>query len=183
MLCLYRVTPCSTSISEASAFLPVPRQTPRRTLRPWGWGGRGSSSETTAWPLCVLVIQSCLTLCDPMNCSPPISSVHGILQARILEWVAVPSSRGSSLPKDRTCVPYASPSFLGKFFTTSTIWEAPCGSKTGPSLAGNTRVSWSPVLPRNKFTSTFSNLYLFIYFAENLQEPVVLPFRKFQTPP
>ena len=43
---------------------------------------------------------SCLTLCDPMDCSLPGSSVHEILQARILEWVAMPSSRGSSLPKD-----------------------------------------------------------------------------------
>ena len=41
-------------------------------------------------------LQSCPTLCDPMDCSPPGSSVHGILQARILEWVAMPSSRGSS---------------------------------------------------------------------------------------
>ena len=42
----------------------------------------------------VLVAQSCLTLCDPMDCSPPGSSVRGILQARTLEWVAVPSPRG-----------------------------------------------------------------------------------------
>ena len=46
--------------------------------------------------MCVLVAQSCLTLCDPMDCSPPGSSVHGILQARILEWVAIPFSRGPS---------------------------------------------------------------------------------------
>jgi len=39
-----------------------------------------------------LVTQSCLTLCHPMDCSPPGSSVHGILQARILEWVAIPFS-------------------------------------------------------------------------------------------
>ena len=38
----------------------------------------------------VLVVQSCPTLCDPMNCSPPGSSVHGILQARTLEWIAIP---------------------------------------------------------------------------------------------
>ena len=44
----------------------------------------------------VLVAQLCLTLCDPMDCSPPGSSVHGILQARILEWIAIPFSRGSS---------------------------------------------------------------------------------------
>ena len=48
----------------------------------------------------VKVAQSCLTLCDPMDCSPPGSSVHGILQARTLEWVAMPSSRGSSQPRD-----------------------------------------------------------------------------------
>ena len=41
-------------------------------------------------------LQSCLTLCDPMDCSPPGSSVRGILQARTLEWVAMSSSRGSS---------------------------------------------------------------------------------------
>ena len=46
----------------------------------------------------VLVTQSCPTLCDPMNCSSPGSSVHGNLQARILEWVAIPFSRGSSHP-------------------------------------------------------------------------------------
>ena len=44
-------------------------------------------------------IQLCLTCCDPMDCSPPASFVHGILQARILEWVAVPFSRGSSQPR------------------------------------------------------------------------------------
>ena len=44
------------------------------------------------------LLQSCPTLCDPMDCSPPGSSVHGILQARILEWVDMPSSRGSPYP-------------------------------------------------------------------------------------
>ena len=52
--------------------------------------------------VCVLVTQSCLTLCDPMDCSPPSSSVHRILQARILEWVPVPSSWGSSQTRDQT---------------------------------------------------------------------------------
>ena len=50
------------------------------------------------------VVQSCLTLSDPMDCSPPGSSVHGILQARVLEWVAISFSRGSSQPRDRTQV-------------------------------------------------------------------------------
>ena len=65
-------------------------------------------------------LQWYLTLCNSMNYSPPLSSVHEILQARILEWVAIPSSRGSSWSRDRTyvtCVSYIS----GGFFTT--IWE------------------------------------------------------------
>ena len=50
------------------------------------------------------VAQLCLTRCNPMDCSPPGSSVHGILQARILEWVAISFSRGSSQPRDWTQV-------------------------------------------------------------------------------
>ena len=46
--------------------------------------------------VCVLVAQSCPILCDPMNCSPPASPVHGILQAKIWEWVIIPFSQGSS---------------------------------------------------------------------------------------
>ena len=50
------------------------------------------------------VAQSCLTLCNPRDCSLPGSSVHGIFQTRILEWVAISSSRGSSRPRDQTWV-------------------------------------------------------------------------------
>ena len=46
----------------------------------------------------VLVSQLCPTLCHPTDCSPPGTSVHGILQARILEWIAIPFSRGSPQP-------------------------------------------------------------------------------------
>ena len=53
-----------------------------------------------------MCVQLCLTLCDPMDCSPPGSSVSGIFQARILEWVATSFSRESSLPRDQTCVSY-----------------------------------------------------------------------------
>ena len=52
----------------------------------------------------MLAAQSCPTLYNPMDCSPPGSSVHEIFQARILEWVAVSFSRGSSQPKDQTWV-------------------------------------------------------------------------------
>ena len=50
------------------------------------------------------VAQSCLTLCDPIDCSPPGFSAHGIIQARILEWVAISYSQGSSWPRDWTWV-------------------------------------------------------------------------------
>ena len=63
------------------------------------------------------LLQSCLTLCDPMDCSPPGSSVHGISQARILESVAVSSSRGSFWPRGWTWVSGIS-CIIGKFFTT-----------------------------------------------------------------
>ena len=52
----------------------------------------------------VLITQLCPTLCDPVDCSPPDSSVHGILQTRLLEWVTIPFSRGSSQPRDQTQV-------------------------------------------------------------------------------
>ena len=54
--------------------------------------------------VCVQSLQSCLTLCNPMDYSTSGSSTRGILQARILEWVAIPSSRGSSQPRDQTGV-------------------------------------------------------------------------------
>ena len=65
--------------------------------------------------VCVLIAQSYPTLCDPIDCSPPVSSVLGISQARILEWVAIPFSRGSFWPRDRTWVSC----IADRFFT---IW-------------------------------------------------------------
>ena len=62
----------------------------------------------------MLVTQSCPALCDPMDCSLPGSAVRGILQARILEWVAISFSRGSSQPRDQTWVSRTA----GRFFTT-----------------------------------------------------------------
>ena len=62
---------------------------------------------------CVLSHFSCVTFCDAVDCSPPGSSDHNILQARILEWVAIPFSRGYSQPRDRTLVSC----IAGRFFT------------------------------------------------------------------
>ena len=78
----------------------------------------------------LLVTQSCPTLWGPMDCSPPGSSVHGILQPRILEWVAISFSRGSSQPKDWTRVSC----IAGRLFS---IWA--------------TRKAHQALLPRNNF--------------------------------
>ena len=71
--------------------------------------------------VCAKSRQSCLTLCDPMDCSLPGSSVHGILQARILEWVAMPSS--GDLPHPEIEPVSLIPALAGCFFTTSATWE------------------------------------------------------------
>ena len=80
--------------------------------------------------VCVLVTQLCLTLFDHMACSPPGSSVHGILQARILEWVAIPFSRESSQPKDQTWVSRME----GRFFTIWATMEDHAAATAAKSL-------------------------------------------------
>ena len=78
------------------------------------------------------VAQSCLTLCNPMGCSLPGSSVHGTLQARILQWVAIAFSRGSSQPRDRAQVLH----ITGRFFTIWPTRETPKVEKPGWKLSG-----------------------------------------------
>ena len=92
----------------------------------------------------VKVTQSCLTLFDPVDCSPPGSSVHGILQARMLEWGAISFSRGSSPPRDRTQVSCTA----GRFFCLSHRGSPKClrlreikrfswrGGPAGPGMGG-----------------------------------------------
>ena len=70
------------------------------------------------------LLQSCPTLHNPIDCGPQGPSVHGILQARILEWITISFSRGSSQPRDQTLLPYVSCT-AGGFFTISTPWGAP----------------------------------------------------------
>ena len=89
-------------------------ETPRGQRSLVGYSPRGHKrldtteglSTSTCYPcLCACSLaQSCSTLFDPMDCSPPGSSIHGISQARILEWVAISSSRGSSRPRDQICI-------------------------------------------------------------------------------
>ena len=73
--------------------------------------------------MCAKSLQSCLTLSNPMDYFPPGSSVHGIFQARILEWVAISSSRDLSNSGIKL-VSLRSPALAGGFVTTSTTWEA-----------------------------------------------------------
>ena len=79
----------------------------------------------------VLVSQLCPALCDTMDCSPPGISVHGILQARILEWVAIPFSRGASRSRDQTWVSH----IAGSFFTICATREAHVSSWLLPNLS------------------------------------------------
>ena len=81
------------------------------------------NSEISSYTLCC-VSQSCLALCSPLDCSPPSSSVHGIFQARVLQWVAIPFSRGSSRPRDQTCISSDSCT-AGGFFTAEPPGEVP----------------------------------------------------------
>ena len=71
-------------------------------------------------------LQSCPTLCNPVDCSPPGSSVQGIFQTRILEWVAMPSFRESSWPRNQTrfSYPHLLPALASRFFATRATWEA-----------------------------------------------------------
>ena len=107
------------------------------------WGGGGKDFKNTKTPIFSIILsvkiiravyyskqstesmqsetaQSCLTLCDTMDCSLPGPSVHGILQAILLEWIAIPFFRGSSQLRDQTQV---SP-IAGEFFTNWTTKEA-----------------------------------------------------------
>ena len=85
------------------------RTSSREGQQQGGVTGMVGSEATAPWcaparKINVKVIQSRPALCESMDCSPPGSSIHGILQARILEWVAILFSRGSSQPRDRTQV-------------------------------------------------------------------------------
>ena len=84
----------------------------------------------------VLVVQLCLTLCSPMDYRLPGSSVHGILQTRILAWVAIPFSRGSSQHRDQTWVSCIAGRFLTiKSYTNSGLQNQ--GKNLGPTVAGS----------------------------------------------
>ena len=102
--------------------------------------------------VCALVIQLCLTLCDPMDCSLPGSFVHGILQARLLKWVAISFTRVSSRPRDWTWVSH----IVGRLFYTPikvkkkkimpSKTKAVCLRKQDNYICGaKNRIPWCPI--------------------------------------
>ena len=103
----------------------------------------------------VLVTQSCLTFCNPVDCSPPGSSVHGILQARIREWVAMPFCRGSSPPRDRTRVAHTAGRFLPVWATREAC--SPTLSPV-PTVSATLWISFVKACPRSEQTGSLSPL-------------------------
>ena len=129
------------SRQEYWSGLPCP---PPGDLPDPGMGPRSPSLQANSLPsgppgkpqrsyavLC-LVAQLCAILCDPMDCSPPGSSVHGILQARKLEWVTTSCSRGFSWPRDPIRVSWVS-CLAGILYHWAT-WEAPTSFLTRDNL-------------------------------------------------
>ena len=97
--------------------------------------------------MCAKSLQLCPALCDPMDCSPPGSSVHGIPQARIPEWVAMPSSKGSAQCRDLPNtgiepLSLRSAALASEFFTSSATWEA----KTDAAAAAAKSLQSCPTL-------------------------------------
>ena len=101
------IKPRLMEVKASIYILWTAREIPKTNLLFWGFTMLRESESVSH--------SVCPTLCDPIHCSPPGSSVYGILQARILEWVAIPFSWGSSQPRDRTWVSLN----VGRFFT---IW-------------------------------------------------------------
>ena len=112
-----------SNIPETGCFYLYQCQAVRSPAKLWSW------DQVWTWNTCAHA-QLCLTLCDPMNCSLPGFSVHGIAQARILEWVAISYSRRSYQPRDQTCISC----IVGKFFYPCTTWTQDAAAAAAKSL-------------------------------------------------
>ena len=91
--------------------------------------------------------KSCLTLCDPLDCSPPVSSVHGILQARILKWISISSFRGSSRPRNQTsisCISCITGGFFNPLSHQGSPWAGGDVYACSDLCADVQKVKWSP---------------------------------------
>ena len=131
----HHAEPLATNLIFISCFMKTARS-------------KALSQELWFISMCVLVAESCPTLCDPMDCSPPDSSVHGIFQARTLEWVAISFSRGSFWPRDPTWVSCIAGKFLIIWGTREArLFQVP--KSRLPVMFTSKR---QPLLQGNKFT-------------------------------
>ena len=106
--------------AQMLGFLSEPSSHPPNPELSWAPSGPTLYFYTCVW---AKPFQSCLTLCDPIDCSSPGSSVHGFLPARILEWVAKPPPGDLPNPGIKP-ESLKSPALAGGFFTTSATWKA-----------------------------------------------------------
>ena len=119
---------------------------------------------TMKWKGKLWVSQSCPTPCDPMDCSPPGSSVHGILQARILKWVAIPFSRGSFQPgiepRSPTLQADSLPSELYIYiyiYLYNSFWDYSCQTDFKKSLFPNIPLkSWLKKMTLSRYKIMFT---------------------------
>ena len=122
------------------------------------------------------VAQSCPTLCDPMDCSLSGSSVHGIFQAIVLEWIAISFSKGSSQPRDRTWVSC----IAGRFFTAWATRETPnwstdiIDSTQAPALP--LFLSFPHCLPNIPYNPLYSQIFSFWSIWWTLNGMLLLPY-------
>ena len=106
---------------------------------------------------CCLVAQLCLPLWNPMGCSPQGSSVHGISQTTILEWVAISFSRGSSWPRDQTQIS----SIAGRFFTTEPLGKPLCDTNSSKNSEQKTReVNFNLIKTKFYLQNSLSQVYI-----------------------
>ena len=143
---------------ELFMWLKYQRQSSAKEVSPREGGARAC-----------LAAQSCPTLRNPRDCSPPGSSVHGIFQARTLERVAISFSWGSSQPRDRTCSPCGS-CIAGRIFSTEPPWKVKSQTqfKYSPPQAagknqGNMSGDWFCPFPISLFTSFTALMIIIIY--------------------
>ena len=120
------------------------------------WLREFTCTSLKTWCAWAQSLHSCLTLCDPRTVAHQAALSMGILQARILEWVAMPSSRGSSWPRDRTCISCV-PCTAGWFFTTEPLstWGACLFRKdVTASCSCSVSIQFTHVLNRPGFQSS-----------------------------
>ena len=133
---------------------------------------------------CCLVTRSCLTLSDPMNCSPPVSSVHGTFQAKILEQVAIIFSRGSSWPRDQTHISWVSCTakrILHHWGNINILSSEHIFKMSTPSIHHNLNfdhIVLHRLIPNDGHVCFSISIRIWDAIAQS-----IFPFRSFQVPP